>query len=265
MEETTTDRLITRNRGNRMDIVFNWAERRNALDYQAWGELADAMDIVARDDSFRVVTLTGNDPAFCAGVEFDTINTSLGVEKAQYPSFIRRWSDIADRFERVAQPTVAAINGPAVGAGFEVALACDLRIASDRAVFAMPQMKMGIIPDVGGTSRLARTAGTAFAKDLILTGRVIGAEEALARGIVSRVVPHDSLATELDEMAELLAALPWPSAYFAMVAIDTGQHLDSRRAADLEGIVDQVMLRTDDVWDRIDAFRASKGLKGYRA
>lgn len=264
MEETTTDRMVTRNHGNRMDIVLNWPERRNALDYQAWGEIADAMDLVAQDDNFRVVTLTGTDPAFCAGVEFDTINTSLEVEKALFPSFIRKWSDIADRFERVAQPTVAAINGPAVGAGFEVALACDLRIASDQAIFAMPQMKMGIIPDVGGTSRLARTSGTAFAKDLILTGRVIGAEEALARGIVSRVVPHDGLAQELEDMAELLAALPWPSSYFAMVAIDTGQYLDSRRAADLEGIVDQVMLRTDDVWDRIDAFRSSKGLKGYR-
>lgn len=264
MDETTTDRLITRNHGNRLDIILNWAERRNALDYQAWGEIADAMDMVAADDSFRVVTLTGTDPAFCAGVEFDTINTSLGVEKARYPSFIRKWSDIADRFERIAQPTIAAINGPAVGAGFEVALACDLRIASDRAIFAMPQMKMGIIPDVGGTSRLGRTAGTAFAKDLILTGRVIGAEEAHARGIVSRVVPHDDLTQELDDMAQLLTTLPWPSAYFAMVAIDTGQYLDSRRAADLEGIVDQVMLRTDDVWDRIDAFRSSKGLKGYR-
>lgn len=265
MNETRTDRLVTRNHGDRMDIIFNWPERRNALDYQAWDELAGALDVVAHDDRFRVVTLTGSDPAFCAGVEFDTINTSLGVEKAQYPSFIRKWSDIADRCERIAQPTVAAVNGPAVGAGFEIALACDLRIASDRAVFAMPQMKMGIIPDVGGTSRLARTAGTAFAKDLILTGRTIGAEEALARGIVSRVVPHDDLAAELESMAELIGALPWPSAYFAMVAIDTGQHLDSRRAADLEGIVDQVMLRTDDVWDRIDAFRASKGLKGYRS
>jgi len=265
MNETKTDRLLTRDHGDRLDIVLSWAERRNALDYQAWGELADAMDLVAGDDRFQVVTLTGTDPAFCSGVEFGTINTSLGVEKAQYPSFIRKWADIADRFERVAQPTIAGVNGPAVGAGFEVALACDLRIASDQAVFAMPQMKMGIIPDVGGTSRLAKIAGTALAKDLVLTGRVIDAQEALAAGIVSRVVPHDQLATELDEMATLIAALPWPSAYFAMVAIDTGAHLDSRRAADLEGIVDQVMLRTDDVWDRIEAFRASKGLKGYRA
>ena len=265
MDETKTDRLISRNHGDRLDIVLNWPERRNALDYQAWEEVAALMDQVAGDDRFRVVTLTGADPAFCSGVEFETINTSLGVEKSQYPSFIRKWSDIADRFERVAQPTIAAVNGPAVGAGFEVALACDLRIASDRAVFAMPQMKMGIIPDVGGTSRLAKIAGTAFAKDLVLTGRVIDAEEALAAGIVSRVVPHERLASELDEMATLIAALPWPSAYFAMVAIDTGMQLDSRRAADLEGIVDQVMLRTDNVWDRIDAFRASKGLKGYRA
>jgi enoyl-CoA hydratase/carnithine racemase len=193
-----------------------------------------------------------------------TRTASLGVEKDQYPSFIRRWADTADAFERVAQPTIAVINGPAVGAGFEIALACDLRIASDRAIFAMPQMRMGIVPDVGGTSRLGRIAGTSVAKDLILTSRVVGAEEALAMGIVSRVVDHDDLEKQADALATQIAGLPWPSAYYALTAIDSGMRLDSRRAADLEGIADQVMLRTDDVWKRIEEFQISKGLKGMQ-
>ncbi|MGE3621682.1 MAG: enoyl-CoA hydratase/isomerase family protein [Acidimicrobiia bacterium] len=264
MEETKSDRLHIRNHGNRLDIKLSWPERRNALDYQAWDELNAAFDLAAKNDGCKVVTLTGEDPAFCAGVEFSNIPTSLEIEKTQYPSFIRKWADAADRLERVAQPVVAAINGPAVGAGFEVALAADVRIASDRAVFAMPQLRMGIIPDVGGTSRLAKIAGRTLAKDLVLTGRVISAEEALAAGIVSRVVPHESLADELDQIASQIAELPWPAPYFAMVAIDSGLQLDSRRAADLEGIVDQVMLRTDEVWDRIEDFYKSKGLKGYR-
>ncbi len=260
--QRTWTRLAVRDTGARVDITIDWPERRNALDYTTWDELDEVMADVERRDEVRVVTLRGADPAFCAGVEFGAIGSSLVVEKASYPSFIRRWANIADRFERCAQPTIAAINGPAVGAGFEIALACDIRIASDRAVFCMPQMHMGIVPDAGGTSRLARSAGPAVAKDLILTGRVIDAEEALRFGIVSRVVAHDTLDAEVEAVASHIAGLPWPSAYFATVAIDVGERLDARRSADIEGIADQVMLREQAVWDRVEAFMSSKGLKG---
>ncbi|MCZ7526684.1 MAG: enoyl-CoA hydratase/isomerase family protein [Acidimicrobiia bacterium] len=264
LSEQPWERLKVRETDRRVDITISWPERRNALDFTTWDELDRVMLEVARHDEVRVVTLTGEDPAFCAGVSFDAIGSSLGVEKQQYPSFIRRWAGVADHFERVAQPTIAAINGPAIGAGFEIALACDLRIASDRAVFCMPQMRMGIVPDAGGTSRLARAAGSAVAKDLVLSSRVIDAEEALRCGIVSRVVPHEELGAEVDALADQVAELPWPSAYFAVVAIDSGPHLDPRRAADLEGIADQVMLRQDEVWEKVEGFMASRGLKGFR-
>ena len=123
-------------------------------------------------------------------------------------------------------------------------------------------MRMGIVPDAGGTSRLARAAGAAFAKDMVLTQRVVGAEEALAVGIISRVVPHDELASTIDDIATTIEYLPWPSAYFAMSAIDSGPHLDPRRAADLEGIADHVMLREEVVWERVTEFMRTKGLKG---
>ena len=254
--------LLVRDSGTRLDITLNRPEERNALTFAAWDDLDRVMAGVERRDDLRVVTLTGSGPAFCAGVDFAAIGASLEVEKGSYPSFIRRWANIVDRFERVPQPSVAAINGPAIGAGLEMALACDIRIASDRAVFAMPQMRMGIVPDVGGTSRLARATGEAFAKDMILTCRVVGAEEALRAGIVSRVVEHDRLAGELDAIASAIEALPWPSAYFASVAIDTGPRLDPRRAADIEAIADQVMLRQEEVWASISAFMAAKGLRG---
>lgn len=247
--------------GARLALTFDWPERRNALDFAAWDQLSAGTDL-ARDDDIRVVTLTGAGSAFCAGVEFAAIGESLRIERHRFPSFIRRWSEVADRFERLAQPTVAAINGPAIGAGFEIALACDVRIASNKAVFAMPQLQMGIVPDVGGTSRLGRAAGAAFAKDIILTGRVIGAEEALAHGIVSRVVPHDELPAVLDDIASTIAAIPWPAAYFADLAIDFGRDLDSRHAADFEAVADQVMLREEAVWDRVSAFMEQRGLKG---
>lgn len=253
---------VTRNEA-RLDIRLARPDQRNALDFQMWDELGDVMhQVVANDDSIRVVTLTGDGDAFCAGVDFKAIGDSLKVERHQYPSFIRRWAGVADSFERVAQPTIALLNGPAVGAGFEIALACDLRIASERAVFAMPQLQMGIVPDAGGTSRLARAAGEAVAKDIILSGRVIGADDALTWGIVSRVVAHEELHAVGNQLADGLADLPWPSTYFANVAVEAGSRLDPRRAADLEGIADQVMLREDAVWDRVESFMRDKGLKG---
>src|SRR5690606_32815671 len=142
--------------GSRLDIALDRPDERNALTFEVWDDLDRVTADVERRDDLRVVTLTGNGPAFCAGVDFTAIGAALEAERGSYPSFIRRWATIVDRFERVAQPSIAAINGPTVGAGLELALACDIRIASDRAVFAMPQMRMGIVPDVGGTSRLAR-------------------------------------------------------------------------------------------------------------
>lgn len=254
--------LVVDDTGSRVAITLNRPDQRNALDFDTWDELDRATADVEQRDDVRVVTLTGNGPAFCAGVDFQTIGASLEVERGSYPSFIRRWAHIVDRFERVAQPTVVGINGPVVGAGLEMALACDIRIASETAVFAMPQLQMGIVPDVGGTSRLARATGEAFAKDMILTSRVVDAQEALRAGIVSRVVPADRLAAELEAIAASIEALPWPSSYFATVAIDVGPRLDPRRAADIEAIADQVMLRDQEVWDAIQAFMSGKGLRG---
>jgi enoyl-CoA hydratase len=261
---TSFTALAVEDIGTRLDITLNRPDQRNSLDFTAWDELDAVMGALETRDDARVVTLTGAGPAFCAGVDFATIGASLEVEKGSYPAFIRRWAHIVDRFERSAQPTVVAINGPVIGAGLELALACDVRIASEEAVFAMPQMQMGIVPDVGGTSRLARAAGEAFAKDMILTSRLVDAQEALRAGLVSRVVPADALAAELDEIASAIEKLPWPSAYFATVAIDVGPRLDPRRAADIEAIADQVMLRQDEVWERISAFMTGKGLRGLK-
>ncbi len=263
MEYAELKRLRVSERGARLDITLARAEQRNALDFEMWDELDAVLRAVAeRDEDIRVVTLTGDGSAFCAGVDFEAIGSSLEIERRRYPSFIRRWAGVADRFERIPQTTIAVVNGPAVGAGLEIALACDLRIASDRATFCLPQMQMGIVPDAGGTSRLAKAVGPTLAKDMVLSCRVIGAEEARHAGLVSRVVAGELLAAEIDELASRIASLPWPAAYFATVAIDVGPQLDPRRAADIEGIADQVMLRQEEVRARVEDFQATKGLKG---
>lgn len=259
-------RLRVRQVGRRLEIRLARPEQRNALDFAMWEELDVVLRAVAEHDGeVRVVTITGEGSAFSAGVDFEAIGESLGIERQRYPSFIRRWAGVADRFERIPQTTIAAVNGAAVGAGLEIALACDIRIASHRASFCLPQMQMGIVPDAGGTSRLAKAVGPGLAKDMVLSCRVVGPDEALRAGLVSRVVEHGALAAEVDGLASHVESLPWPAAYFATVAIDVGPHLDPRRAADIEGIADQVMLRHDEVHDRVEAFQQSKGLKGLQA
>jgi len=254
-------RLAVNEEDGLLRIEFSRPVARNALDFRSWDELEAVMTDAQSRDDIKVVTLTGRGAAFCAGVDFGAIAESTGIERDSYPSFIRRWARIADSFERCPQPTIAAINGACVGAGFEIALACDIRVASSKAVFAMPQMMMGMVPDVGGTSRLARAAGAAVAKDLILSSRVIDAEEALRWGIVSRVVEADRLAAEVAAISRHIAGIPWPAPHLAMTAIDTGLRLASRRAADREAIADQVLLREKAVWDRTEGFVRARGLK----
>ncbi len=263
MDYAELERLQVHEDGARLDITLARPEQRNALDYEMWDELDKVLrDVGERDGDIRVVVLTGAGSAFCAGVDFEAIGSSLEIERKRYPSFIRRWAGVADLFERIPQTTIAAINGPAVGAGLEIALACDLRVASTAASFCLPQMRMGIIPDAGGTSRLAKAVGPALAKDMVLSCRVIDAAEARLSGLVSRVVAPEQLVAEIDDLAGRVLSLPWPSAYFATVAIDVGPQLDPRRATDIEGIVDQVMLRHDDVRARVENFQVTKGLKG---
>ncbi len=266
IDTSKLERLRVRQVGRRVEIELARPDRRNALDFAMWDELDEVLRSVGEcDGDVRVVTVTGEGSAFCAGVDFEAIGESLGIERRRYPSFIRRWAGVADRFERIPQTTIAAINGPAVGAGLEIALACDIRIAGDRSSFCLPQMQMGIVPDAGGTSRLAKVVGPSLAKDMVLSCRVVGPDEALRSGLVSRLVAHDALAAELDGLASQIETLPWPAAYFATVAIDVGPQLDPRRAADIEGIADQVMLRHEEVLGRVETFQQTKGLKGLQA
>jgi enoyl-CoA hydratase len=183
-------------------VTIDRAEALNALDRPTLEELRDRLAELAEDSEARVVLLTGaGERAFVAGADIKYMS-GLGVEEAT------AWGELGHRcgqlLETMPKPTIAAIEGFALGGGCELALACDLRYASSRAKLGQPEINLGIIPGWGGTQRLVRVCGLGVAKDLILTGRTVGAEEALRIGLVNAV--HDPALEQAREVAELLAA-----------------------------------------------------------
>jgi enoyl-CoA hydratase len=211
----------------------------NALDRPTLGELRDRLAEAADDPRIGVVVLTGSgDKAFVAGADIKYMG-GLGSDEA------KEWGDLghdAGRLlETMPKPTIAAINGFALGGGCELALACDLRYASSRGKLGQPEINLGIIPGWGGTQRLARVVGLGFAKELVLTGRIVDAEEAQARGLVSGV--HDPVLERALEVARLLATkspLALAAAKRALNHVLQGDHVENlgREADEFGGLFD---------------------------
>jgi enoyl-CoA hydratase len=183
-------------------VTVDRAEAMNALDVATLAELKDRLTELRDDESVRVVVLTGaGEKAFVAGADIKAMS-AMGVDEA------KAWGALGHQaaalLETMPKPAIAAINGFALGGGCELAAACDIRYASPRAKLGQPEINLGIIPGWGGTQRLARLCGLGFAKDLILTGRLVDAEEALARGLVDGV--HDPVLDKALETARLLAS-----------------------------------------------------------
>jgi enoyl-CoA hydratase len=191
----------------------------NALDLATLEALRDRLRELAKDVETRVVVLTGaGDRAFIAGADIKYMS-GLDVEGA------KAWGELGHEagrlLETMAQPTIAAINGFALGGGCELALACDLRFASSKAKLGQPEINLGIIPGWGGTQRLARATSLGFAKELILTGRTVGAEEALERGLVNAVTePGDLLSRVMETAVQLAAKSP--------LALEAAKHAINR-------------------------------------
>jgi enoyl-CoA hydratase len=222
-------------------VTIDRPEAMNALDRTTLVELRDRLAELAEDDETRVLILTGaGDRAFVAGADIKYMSR-LDVEEAQAWGALGH--DSAARLETMPKPTIAAIDGFALGGGCELALACDLRYASSGAKLGQPEVNLGIIPGWGGSQRLARVCGLGVAKDLILTGRVVGADEALRIGLVNEV--HDPAIDRAREVAEQLAA----KSPLALAAIKRtvnhalqGDHVENleREGAEFAGLFDSV-------------------------
>jgi enoyl-CoA hydratase len=213
------------------DLVLDRADALNAIDERVLGELEDAFERLEADESVRVVVITGAGKAFVAGGDIAAMQRMTVPEGER---FVRRGHDLLLRIERSRLVVIAALNGYALGGGTELALACDLRVASERATLGLPETTIGLFPGWGGTQRLLRLVGLGAAKDLVFTGRRIDAAEALRLRLVERVVPHDELGAAARELAAAIAGNGPVAVSQAKKALNQGANMALDQAIAME-------------------------------
>jgi enoyl-CoA hydratase len=207
--------IIVETKGRVGIIRLNRPQALNALNKALIAELTQAIETFDGDEKIGCLLITGSDKAFAAGADIKEMADKPFIE-AYLGDFVSNWSAAA----HARKPIVAAVAGFALGGGCELAMQCDIIIAADTAKFGQPEIKLGVIPGIGGTQRLARAIGKAKAMDLILTGRMMDAAEAEKSGLVARVIPAADLMNEAMKVAETVANMSLPSVLAAKEAVN---------------------------------------------
>jgi len=234
-------------------VTINRPEVRNALNQAVMGELAQAIDEAEADDEVRVLILTGaGDRAFAAGADLKEMAARNTQTELGPASRLRR--NVANRLENMFKPTIAAVNGNALGGGCELAMACTLRVAAETAKFGQPEINLGIIPGLGGTQRLSRLVGKGRAMAMVLTGEAIDAQEAYRIGLVNQVVPAGEALAAAKELALKLASKPPVALRAAKDAVNLGYGMDLPAALELENRLFAMCAGTEDKAEGVAAF-----------
>ncbi|SFE71011.1 enoyl-CoA hydratase-related protein [Alteribacillus iranensis] len=250
------DKILLEREGHLASITINRPERLNCFDYETLCELEETVEQIQTDRDIRMVLITGaGEKAFSAGADLKERRTLTEKEVRRNVNKIRT---VFTMIEELPQPTIAAINGYALGGGFELALACDFRYAAEHAILGLPEVSMAIIPGGGGTQRLTKLIGPSKAKELILTARRIPAAESENLGIVNQVTRSDAVIEKSKELAEEIMQNGPLAVIQAKYAIHHGSNVDSSTGMAIESKAYEVIIPTEDRLEALEAFKEKR-------
>ena len=253
------ENIKTENRNGILFVTIDRPKVLNALNAQTLGEIEDVFESARDDDGVRVVIVTGGgEKAFVAGAD---INELAKVNPISGKMTSEHGQDVFTRIERFPKPVIAAINGFALGGGCELALACHIRIASEKAQIGLPEVSLGIIPGYGGTQRMARLLGKGKAFELVCSGERVNAAEAERIGLVNKVVPADQLMSAAEEMAKKIASRSPVAVRAAIEAINYGSDMPLEEGQLLEATLFGVLCASEDMKEGMAAFLEKRPAK----
>jgi enoyl-CoA hydratase len=255
----TMENVRTENRDGILIVTVDRPKVLNALNAQTVGEIEQVFDAARDDDSVRVVIVTGGgEKAFVAGADINELakmNPITGKQTSE------RGQEVFTKIERFPKPVIAAVNGFALGGGCELALACHIRIASEKAQIGLPEVTLGIIPGYGGTQRMARLLGKGKAFELVCSGERVPAAEAERIGLVNKVVPADQLMSAAEELARKIASRSPMAVRAAIEAINYGSDMPLEEGQLLEATLFGVLCASEDMKEGMAAFLEKRAAK----
>ena len=250
------DLLLTEEKNRAAILTLNRPEVMNCLNFELLHALRDAIDSLQYRTDIRTVIITGKgDKSFCAGAD---LKERASLTPDEVKKFILTIRNMLTSLQNLPMPVISAVNGVALGGGTEVALASDIRIASETASMGLTETRLAIIPGGGGTQRLPRIIGVAKAKELIFTGRRVNAEEALEIGLVNKVTSPENLLAECLKMADMIAETGPIAVEMAKYAIDRGIETDLATGLAIESNAYRVTIPTEDRVEGLTAFREKR-------
>jgi enoyl-CoA hydratase len=256
MTESSTHLEI---RDGALRLTLSRPEKLNAIDGPMEDALRAAIENLERREDLRALLIRATGRYFSSGFELSNRVTRMTeLEGVEYRREYRRMHEIFDALERCEKPSIAAIQGPCMGGALELALSCDFRIATEAAVFRLPETGLGVIPGSGGISRLTRTVGPSWARWLALGGQSVDADRALVIGLVHEVTPVEELDARADALLEDLVAIPGNTAGLAKLAVDTCERVDRATSRDVELIVNSLLVPSEEYARRLTELQSRR-------
>lgn len=260
--------LVGNKKNNIYTISLNRPEKRNALTVEMLTGLCEMAEQQASDPEVRAIILRGEGTVFSAGVDFNSLGAEVGAclgesgtGGAGLRALIYRFQQYLNRLEAAEVPIICAMHGRALGLAVELALACDMRLMSSDCIWSMPELKLGVIADVGGTSRLSRLLGPARAMEILMTGRDYSAQQALDWGLINYHYAPEDLCDEAEKMAQDIALTAPLAAGAVKKIIKRGDGVDLMTQQDMEANHNSILLQTEDFQEGIAAMMEKRPAK----